>query len=331
MKHSSRLRRGIVVAAAVAVVATMASVAFSATSPSLTKASLSRLSGTITADGSSTVGPYTTAAAELFRKAGAGKVNITVGISGTGGGFERFCKGETDLSDASRPMKVSEAAICKNNNIGSWRAFTVANDALTVVVNRSNTWATCLTVAELKKIWDTGSKVNSWKDVRSSFPDEPLKLFGPGTDSGTFDYFTEVINGRAKRSRSDYSASEDDNVLVQGVGGTKGGMGYFGFSYYEENQSTLKALQVENPKTGQCVTPSAATAQSGAYKPLARPLFIYAKGSAFRRGEVQSFLAYIFANEQAIAKRARFVSLTAAQLKRARINFDLAIKAAKRT
>jgi phosphate transport system substrate-binding protein len=330
MKHASMLRRGVIAIAVVALTGALAAVAAAATTPSLTKASLSRLSGTITADGSSTVGPYTTAAAELFRKAGAGKVNITVGISGTGGGFERFCKGETDLSDASRPMKTSEAAVCKNNNIGSWRAFTVANDALTVVVNKSNTWANCLTVAELKKIWDTGSKVNSWKDVRASFPDEPLKLFGPGTDSGTFDYFTEVINGKAKRSRSDYSASEDDNVLVQGVSGTKGGLGYFGFSYFEENQSSLKALQVENPKTGQCIAPSVATAQSGAYKPLARPLFIYAKGSSFKRPEVKSFFAYIFANEAAIAKRAAFVPLTKAQLKRARINFDLALKAASR-
>jgi phosphate transport system substrate-binding protein len=330
MKHASMLRRGAIAIAAVALTGALAAVAAAATTPSLTKSSLSRLSGTITADGSSTVGPYTTAAAELFRKAGAGKVNITVGISGTGGGFERFCKGETDLSDASRPMKSSEAASCKNNNIGSWRAFTVANDALTVVVNKSNTWANCLTVAELKKIWDTGSKVSSWKAVRASFPDEPLKLFGPGTDSGTFDYFTEVINGKAKRSRSDYSASEDDNVLIQGVTGTRGGLGYFGFSYFEENQSSLKALQVENPKTGQCVTPSVATAQSGAYKPLARPLFIYAKGSSFKRPEVKSFFAYIFANEAAIAKRAAFVPLTKAQLKRARINFDLALKAASR-
>jgi phosphate transport system substrate-binding protein len=308
----------------------LASVAAAAKAPSLTKASLARLGGTITADGSSTVGPYTTAAAELFRKAGAGKVNITVGISGTGGGFERFCKGETDLSDASRPMKLSEAASCKSNDIGSWRAFAVANDALTVVVNKSNTWATCLTVAELKKIWEPGSKVGSWKDIRSSFPDEPLKLFGPGTDSGTFDYFTEVINGKSRASRSDYSASEDDNVLVQGVAGTKGGMGYFGYSYFEENQGSLKALQVQNPTTGRCVAPSVATAQNATYKPLSRPLFVYAKGSSFKRPEVKAFFAYIFANEKAIALRADFVPLTAQQLKRARTTFQLALNAAAR-
>ena len=288
-----------------------------------------KLKGTITADGSSTVGPFTAAAAELFGRAGAKGVRITVGISGTGGGFERFCRGETDLSDASRPMKVSEAQLCKTNNVGSWRAFTVANDALTVVVNKSNTWATCLTPAELKKVWEPGSKVDSWNDIRPSFPDEPLKLFGPGTDSGTFDYFTEVINGKSRASRSDYSASEDDNVLVQGVEGEKGAMGYFGFSYFEENADKLKALQVQN-KAGQCVAPSVAAAQNGTYNPLARPLFIYAKGSSFRRTEVQAFFDYIFRNEAVISKRAAFVPLTAKQLKKARITFDLAVKAARR-
>jgi phosphate transport system substrate-binding protein len=333
MRKSSRLRRAVVAVGLVALVGALASVTAAATSPkpNLSKAALGKLRGTISADGSSTVGPYTTAAAELFRRAGANRVNITVGISGTGGGFERFCKGETDLSNASRPMRNREAAVCKDNNVGSWRAFTVANDALTVVVSRENTWATCLTVAELKKIWEPGSKVNNWRDVRSSFPNEPLRLFGAGTDSGTFEYFTEAINGRARASRSDYQASEDDNVLVQGVAGTKGAMGYFGFSYYEENTSRLKALQIENPKTGQCVAPSVATAQNNSYRPLSRPLFIYAKGSSFRRPEVQAFIGYIFANETAIARRARFVPLTPAQLKRARTNFELALKAANRT
>ncbi len=331
MKHSVRLRRIVAITGTVTAVAVLSAAAIGASQIPLDKVSLGKLSGTISADGSSTVGPYTTAAAELFRKAGASKVNITVGISGTGGGFERFCRGEIDLADASRPMKVKEAAACKTNNVGSWRAFTVANDALTVVVNKSNTWATCLTVAELKKIWNTGSKVNNWKDVRSSFPDESLKLFGPGTDSGTFDYFTEVVNGKAKASRSDYSASEDDNVLVQGVSGTTGGMGYFGYSYFEENQDKLKALQIENPKTGKCVAPSVKTAQDNSYKPLARPLFIYAKGSSFKRKEVQTFFAYIFANEKAIATRADFVPLTTAQLKRAKVTFDLAVKAAKKS
>ena len=292
---------------------------------------LKTLSGSITADGSSTVGPYTTAAAELFSRAGASKVKVTVGISGTGGGFQRFCKGEIDLSDASRPMRNTEAAACKTNNIGAWRAFTVANDALTVVVNQQNTWATCLTVAELKKIWEPGSKVNNWRDVRSSFPDVPLKLFGAGTDSGTFEYFTEAINGRARASRTDYQASEDDNVLVQGVSGERGGMGYFGYSYYIENQSRLNAVQIRNPKTDQCVTPNVGLgpqqlvqAALPAALHLREGLVVQAHGSPGvhrlhlrQRGEDRA--------------RARFVPLTKKQLKRARTNFYLAVKAANRS
>ena len=325
MKHvtarrAALLALGVVASLAVASIATAAGPTYD----------LKKLSGSITADGSSTVGPYTTAAAELFRRAGATGVKVTVGISGTGGGFQRFCKGETDLSDASRPMRISEAQSCKANNVGSWRAFTVANDALTVVVNQQNTWATCLSVAELKKIWEPGSRLSSWKDVRSSFPDVALKLFGPGTDSGTFEYFTEAINGRARASRSDYQASEDDNVLVQGVSGERGGMGYFGYSYYVENQSRLNAVQIRNPKTDQCVAPGVATVHSNSYKPLSRPLFIYAKGSSFARLEVQAFLDYIFDNEVKIATRSRFVSLTKVQLKRARTNFTLAVQATRR-
>ena len=322
-------RRGAAVAGGVVACLAIASVAVAA-SPQNPTYNLKALSGSITADGSSTVGPYTTAAAELFSRAGASKVRITVGISGTGGGFQRFCKGEIDLSDASRPMRLSEAQVCKDNSIGSWRAFTVANDALTVVVNQQNTWATCLSVDELKKIWDTGSKVDNWKDIRAGFPDVPLKLFGPGTDSGTFDYFTEVINGRARRSRSDYQASEDDNVLVQGVSGERGGLGYFGYSYYTENRNRLNAVQIRNPKTGQCITPGVASVHNNSYKPLSRPLFVYAKGSSFKRPEVQAFIDYIFDNEVRIANRARFVSLTKTQLKRARTNFGLAVKAANR-
>lgn len=319
-------RRGVIVS--VGVIASLAIVA-TATGAGPTY-NLKKLTGSVTADGSSTVGPYTQSAAELFAKAGATKVKVTVGISGTGGGFQRFCKGETDLSDASRPMRQSEAKACKDANIGSWRAFTVANDALTVVVNQQNTWAQCLTVPELKKIWEPGSKVSNWKDVRSGFPDVPIKLFGPGTDSGTFEYFTEAINGRARASRTDYQASEDDNVLVQGVSGERGGMGYFGYSYYIENQSRLNALQVRNPKTDQCVAPGVATVHNNTYKPLSRPLFIYAKGSSFKRTEVQAFLDYIFDNEVKIAQRARFVSLTKSQLKRGKANFVLAVKAAKK-
>jgi phosphate transport system substrate-binding protein len=323
-------RRGVAVAAGAVVATVVASTAVAGSTAGPTY-NLKKLKGSITADGSSTVGPYTTAAAELFRRAGATGVKVTVGISGTGGGFTRFCKGETDLQDASRPMRLSEAKLCKDANIGSWRAFTVANDALTVVVNQQNTWARCLTTAELKKIWEPGSKINNWKDVRAGFPDVPLKLFGAGTDSGTFDYFTEAINGRARASRTDYQASEDDNVTVSGVSGERGGMGYFGFSYFIENQSRLNAIQITNPKTEQCVAPSKATVFNNTYRPLARPLFIYAKGSSFKRQEVQAFLDYIFDNEVAIANRSDFISLTPKQLQRARTNFILAVKASNKT
>ena len=323
-------RRGVAVAVGAVAATVIVSTAIAGSSAGPTY-NLKKLKGSITADGSSTVGPYTTAAAELFRKAGATGVRVTVGISGTGGGFSRFCKGEIDLSDASRPMKLSEAQACKDNNVGSWRAFTVANDALTVVVNQQNTWARCLTTAELKKIWEPGSKINNWKDVRAGFPDVPLKLFGPGTDSGTFDYFTEAINGKSRASRSDYQASEDDNVLVQGVSGERGAMAYFGFSYFVENQSRLNAIQITNPKTNQCVAPSKATVFNNTYKPLGRSLFIYAKGSSFKRQEVQAFLDYMFDNEVAIANRADFISLTPKQLKRARTTFILAVKAANRS
>ena len=321
--------RGLAVAAAAFVATAVASTAIAGSTAGPTY-NLKKLDGSVTADGSSTVGPYTTAAAELFRRAGATGVQVTVGISGTGGGFSRFCKGEIDLSDASRPMRLSEAKLCKDNNIGSWRAFTVANDALTVVVNQQNTWARCLTVAELKKIWEPGSKVDNWKEVRAGFPDVPLKLFGPGTDSGTFDYFTEAINGRARASRTDFQASEDDNQLVTGVSGERGGMAYFGFSYYTENQSRLNAIQITNPKTNNCVAPSKSTVFNNSYRPLARPLFIYAKGSSFKRQEVQAFIDYIFDNEVAIANRSDFISLTPKQLKRAKTNFVLAVKAANR-
>jgi phosphate transport system substrate-binding protein len=319
------------VTAVVALVACLAlvSAALAASTVNNPKYNLAKLKGTITADGSSTVGPYTQAGAELFARAGARNVRITVGISGTGGGFQRFCKGETDLSDASRPMRQTEAKSCKENNIGSWRGFHVANDALTVVVNRENTWATCLSVAELKRIWEPGSRVDNWQDIRSSFPDVSLKLFGPGTDSGTFEYFTEAINGRPRSSRSDYQASEDDNVLVQGVAGERGGLGYFGYSYFVENQSRLRAVQIRNPRTDQCVSPGVATVHSASYKPLSRPLFIYAKGTSFRRVEVQAFLDFIFDNEKAVAQRARFVPLTPKQLKRARAIFHQAVVAAR--
>jgi phosphate transport system substrate-binding protein len=286
-------------------------------------AGVSALSGTVTADGSSTVGPYAIAAAEGFQKKNP-KARVTVGISGTGGGFERFCRGEIDLANASRPMKNSEAVTCRDAGV-KWVAFTVANDGISVVASKQNTWANCLTTAELKAIWNTGSKVKSWSDIRSSFPDVPLKLFGPGTDSGTFDFFTEVINGKAKASRPDYLATEDDNVIVNGVSGERGGLGYFGFSYYEENTDKLKLIQVDNG-TG-CRAPSIAAVQKGQYKPLARPLFIYAKRSSFKRPVVAGYVGYIFNNEKAIAKKSGYIALTDRQLKKARYQYLQALKA----
>ena len=286
-------------------------------------AGVSALSGTVTADGSSTVGPYAIAAAEGFQEKNP-KARVTVGISGTGGGFERFCRNEIDLANASRPMKSSEAVLCRDAGV-KWVAFTVANDGISVVVNRQNTWVDCLTTGELKEIWNTGSKAKTWKDVRSSVPDVPLKLFGPGTDSGTFDFFTEKINGKAKASRSDYLATEDDNVIVQGVEGERGALGYFGFSYYEENADKLKLVKVD--AGGGCVAPSVATVQKSTYKPLSRPLFVYAKRTAFKRPVVAGYIGYIFNNEKAIAKTSGYISLTDRQLRKARYQYLQALKA----
>jgi len=278
------------------------------------------LSGSIGADGSSTVGPFTTRAAERFQQESS-DVRVTVGVSGTGGGFERFCRGETDLSNASRPIKDEEAQLCEEAGV-EYVEFQVANDALTVVVNRENDWADCLTVDELNKVWAPGSKVSNWNQIRSNFPDQELKLFGPGTDSGTFDYFTDEINGEEGASRSDYSASEDDNVIVQGVGGEQGGLGYFGFSYYEENQDTLKALAIDGGDG--CVEPSVETAQAGDYAPLSRPLFIYAKKESFGRPEVAAFVQYMLDNAAEIAEETQYVPLTDEQKQKALGDFEAA-------
>jgi phosphate transport system substrate-binding protein len=278
--------------------------------------------GTIQADGSSTVGPFAQAGAESFERKYPG-ARVVVGISGTGGGFERFCKNETDLSNASRPIKLSEAAKCHDAGVG-YVQFLVANDGISVVVNKGNTWARCLTTAELKKIWDRGSNVDNWRDVRPGFPNVPLKLYGPGTDSGTFDFFTEKINGTARRSRSDYSASEDDNVLVRGVEGDRGAMGYFGFSYYEENAKRLNLVAVNSG--GGCFKPSIASVQARRYKPLSRGLFIYAKKKSFKRDVVAAFIRHLIVNERAISRKARFVPLTKPQLRKAQRQYNTAIK-----
>jgi phosphate transport system substrate-binding protein len=268
-----------------------------------------QLSGTINIDGSSTVAPLSEAAAELFQEQNEG-VRVTVGTSGTGGGFEKFCAGETDISNASRAIEDDEKQACESKAI-KYEEVQVANDGLSVVVNNENTWANCLTTAQLKAIWDKGSKVNNWNQVDPSFPNEPLKLFGAGTDSGTFDYFTNAINGEEGRSRSDYSATEDDNVTVTGVSGTKGGLGYFGLSYLQENEGKIKGIQVDGGSG--CVAPGTETVQDGSYTPLSRPLFIYPSDKALERPEVKAFLDFYVNNYQKIAEEALFVPLTEEQ------------------
>jgi phosphate transport system substrate-binding protein len=255
-----------------------------------------------------------TLAAEQFRKEEPG-VKVTVGVSGTGGGFERFCAGETDLSDASRAIEDEERAACEKKRI-QFRELQVANDGLSVVVNKSNDWVDCLTVEQLKKIWEPGSDVKTWKDVDSSFPDTKLELFGPGTDSGTFDYFTDAIVGEEGASRSDFSATEDDNVIVNGVSGSDGGLGYLGLSYVEQNQGKLKPLAIDAGDG--CVKPSVETVQDGSYKPLSRPLFIYVTVNALEdKEQVSGFLAFLLDHERALTRKALFVPLTADQLNKA--------------
>jgi phosphate transport system substrate-binding protein len=282
----------------------------------------SDLSGRIEADGSSTVGPFVTAAAEDFQAQNPG-VQVTVGISGTGGGFERFCAGETDLSDASRPIKDDEEVpVCKTNGI-EYTEFQVANDGIAVVTNKENDWATCLTVEQLNKIWGPDSKIDNWNQVDPSFPDQKLTLAGPGTDSGTFDFFTDVINGEEDASRTDYQATEDDNVTVQAVSGDKGGLGYFGLSYFEQNQDTLNDVEVDGGSG--CVAPSSETVQDGSYTPLSRPLFVYVKNTSLQKPEVAAFMKYILDNQAQIAEKALFVPMTDEQAQKAESDYTAAI------
>ncbi|MBD2177810.1 PstS family phosphate ABC transporter substrate-binding protein [Pseudanabaena sp. FACHB-1998] len=252
----------------------------------------SNLSGNITIDGSSTVAPISKAVAEDFAKSNPG-VKVPVGTSGTGGGFKKFCSGDTDISNASRPIKSKEAEDCKKAGV-EFIELPVAIDGLTVVVNKENTWAKCLTTAELKTIWSPESegKITNWNQVRPDFPSEPLALFGAGADSGTFDYFTEAINKKEKVIRKDYQPSEDDNIIVKGVQGGKGGMGFFGVAYFEENAKTLNAVEVDGGKG--CVAPTAENINSGKYTPLSRPLFIYVNKKSLARPEVKAFVEYYF-------------------------------------
>jgi phosphate transport system substrate-binding protein len=268
------------------------------------------LSGQIRIDGSSTVYPFAQAAAELFNEQSP-NVQITVGQSGTGGGFEKFCAGETDISDASRPIHDDdEAPVCEKNGI-EFGEVQIANDGIAVVTSKDLT-VDCLTVDQLNQIWEPDSKIKNLSEVDSSLPDTELSLFGPGTDSGTFDFFTDQINGEEGASREDYQASEDDNQLVTGVSGSQGGLGYFGFSYYEANQDKLNLVGV-GEDAGSCVKPSAETIQDGSYKPLSRPIFMYPSAAAIAKPHVKAFMDFTIENQEAIAKAANIVPMTADQ------------------
>jgi len=259
-------------------------------------------------DGSSTVFPITEAVAEEFQKSKKGKVKVTVGIAGTGGGFKKFCRGETDVQDASRPILKQEMEACKGAGI-EYFELPVAYDALTVMVNPKNDWAGSMTVAELKKIWEPGAqgKITNWNQVRPNWPNAPLKLFGAGADSGTFDYFTEAIVGKAKSSRGDFTASEDDNVLVQGISNDRNALGYFGFAYYVENQKKLKAVAIDGGKGP--VVPSPKTVEDGSYQPLSRPIFIYVAKKSMDKPDVKEFVEFYLKNAPKLVKDVKYVAL----------------------
>ena len=260
-------------------------------------------------DGSSTVFPVTEAVAEDFQKAKKQQVKVTVGISGTGGGFKKFCRNETDISNASRPILKAEMADCAKAGI-EYYELPVAFDALTVVVNPKNNFIRQLTVAEMKKMWEPAAqgKVTRWNQVNPQWPDQPMKLFGPGADSGTFDYFTEAVVGKSKSSRGDFTASEDDNVLVQGVSRDVNGLGYFGYAYYVENKDKLKAVPIVNEK-GQAVEPSMEAVLKGSYTPLARPIFIYVNAKSLGKPEVKEFVEYYMKNGGKLAREVKYVPL----------------------
>ncbi|MFN3741993.1 MAG: PstS family phosphate ABC transporter substrate-binding protein [Anaerolineales bacterium] len=267
------------------------------------------LEGTILVDGSSTVAPITMAVAEEFQKQFQ-KVQVPVGISGTGGGFKKFCAGETDISDASRPIKASEVELCKQNGI-EYIELPVAFDGLAVMVNPSNDFASCLTVTELKKIWEPEAegKVTNWNQVRPDFPDRPLTLYGAGTDSGTYDYFTEAIVGKEGASRGDYTPSEDDNVLVQGIAGDPNALGFFGLAYYEENKDKLKLVAIDNGNG--CILPSTETVSNSTYQPLSRPLFIYVnRARVDEKPEISAFVKFYLENAKNLVGEVGYIPLT---------------------
>jgi phosphate transport system substrate-binding protein len=268
----------------------------------------------IRVDGSSTVFPITEAVAEEFQKKRPGS-RVTVGTSGTGGGFQKFCRAETDISDASRPISKTEIEACGKGGI-EFLEIPIAYDGLVVVVNPKNTWVDSMTVAELKKLWEpaAGSKVSRWSHIRDGWPDREIHLFGAGVDSGTFDYFTEVIVGKARESRGDYTSSEDDNVLVQGISGDELALGYFGMAYYEQNKDKLKLVPIDdgNPDNGGGpIAPSMETVRGGTYRPLSRPLFIYVSTAALGRPEVKAFVDFYLQQETALIQEVGYVSLSA--------------------
>jgi phosphate transport system substrate-binding protein len=283
------------------------------------------LSGKITIDGSSTVQPFAEAAAELFKQDNP-DVDITVGAAGTSGGFEKFCAGETDISDASRPIEPEEVDACKKGGV-SYFDFQVANDGISVVTNPSLE-ISCLSVDQLKQLWSNSdvtnySQLGNDADTGDPLPDADVSLYGPGTDSGTFDYFTDVINGEEDLSRKDYQPSEDDNVLVQGVSGDSDGLGYFGFSYYEQNQDTLNLVSVDDGKG--CVAPSTETIQDGSYSPLSRPLFMYPSTDAAQRPEVAAFVQFVADNYDEIATSALVVPMDSSQGSKAQADVQKAV------
>jgi phosphate transport system substrate-binding protein len=277
------------------------------------------LTGSLRVDGSSTVYPITSAVAEEFNKQpNAKNVKVTVAYSGTGGGFKKWCLGETDINDASRPIKDEEKKCAEEHKI-SYLEIPVAYDGLSVVTSTKNKFVKSLTLAQLKKIWEPGSTVKSWKDVDPSFPAEDIKLFGAGTDSGTFDYFTEEVNGKARASRSDYTASEDDNVLVKGVAASANSLGYFGFAYYKENEKTLRAIPLDKGKGA--VAPSDATIVGGTY-PLSRKIYIYVSDRAAARPEVQAFVKYYLQQAADVSHQVGYTPLKADEYKKALQAFE---------
>jgi phosphate transport system substrate-binding protein len=261
-------------------------------------------------DGSSTVYPITEAVAEEFQKAKKNAIKVTVGISGTGGGFKKFCRGETDFSNASRPITAKEMEDCKAAGV-DYVEMPVAYDALTVVINPKNTFLKQATVEELKKMWEPAAQgqITKWNQINPAWPDAPVKLFGAGADSGTFEYFTEAIVGKPKSSRGDYTASEDDNVLVQGVSRDVNAIGYFGYAYYAENVARLKGLPIVNPKTGKAVEPSGANVENGTYVPLSRPIFVYVKLKSLEKPEVREFVEFYMKHADKLVREVKYVPL----------------------